>query len=105
MLDLGLHQHTDIELARMVYDEIDVDHNGVIEKMELSNLLKVSKVQSERERASRMEHCSWHFYYSSLLQTCYIAIVTYLLYSKSPKQVFFNVINIRTLLPHSVTLS
>ena len=58
MLDLGLHQHTDIELARMVYDEIDVDHNGVIEKMELSNLLKVSKIQSERERASRMEHCS-----------------------------------------------
>ena len=31
----------------------------------------------------------WHFYSSSLLQTCFIVFVTYLLYSKTPKQVFF----------------
>ena len=31
----------------------------------------------------------WHFYYSSLFQTCFIVFVTYLLYSKTPKQVFF----------------
>ena len=31
----------------------------------------------------------WHFYTSSLFQTCFIVFVTYLLYSKTPKQVFF----------------
>ena len=38
-----------------------------------------------------MEHCSFDLYSSSLFQTCFIVIVTYLLYSKIPKtSLFFN---------------
>ena len=57
-----------------------------------------------KEQASRMEHCSWHFYSSFLSQTCFIVFVTYLLYSKTPKQVFFNFINIFDSFTHSVTV-
>ena len=52
------------------------------------------------ERASRMVHCRFDFYYFSFLQTCFIVVVSYFLLSKTSKKVFFfNVINIWTLLP------
>jgi len=37
------------------------------------------------------KHCSWDFYTSSLVQTCFIVIVTYLLFSETPQtSLFFN---------------
>ena len=50
------------------------------------------KIQKRMESVHRVygKHCSWHFSSSSLLQTCFIVIDTYLLYFKTPKQVFFN---------------
>jgi len=40
-------------------------------------------------RYSEWKHCSWHFYSSSLFQTCCIVIVTYLLYSKTTQTSLF----------------
>ena len=53
---------------------------------------KYFKRRSERESVqSRIwkSTCSLNFYSSSLFQTCFIGFVTYLLYSRTPKQVFF----------------
>ena len=41
-------------------------------------------------------------YSSSLLQTCRIVFFTYLLHSKTPKQVFFNSINIFDIVYHTL---
>ena len=49
---------------------------------------------SKRRSGTRMEHCSWHFYSSSLFQTCFTVFVAIYSISKTPKQVFFNPINI-----------
>ena len=32
---------------------------------------------SKRKSGTRMEHCSWHFYSSSLFQTCFIVIASF----------------------------
>ena len=50
------------------------------------------KIQKAKESVHRVygKHRSWHFSSSSLFQTCFIAIFTYLLYCKTPKQFFFN---------------
>ena len=59
-------------------------------------MLKVSKLQSERERASRIWKALVDFdlYTSFLLQTCFIVFVTYFLHLKHPNKFIFNVINI-----------
>ena len=54
-----------------------------------------------------MKHYSFDLYYSFLFQTCFIVLVTYLLYFKTPKQVFFfNPIHIylNIFLPHTILL-
>ena len=43
-----------------------------------------TSIKSKRA-ATRMEHCSFNFYSTSLHQTCFIVIVTYLLLSKTNK--------------------
>ena len=50
-----------------------------------------SNIKSEwRASIAYMEkHCSFDFYFSPLFQTYFIVLVTYLLYSKTPIQVFF----------------
>ena len=51
-----------------------------------------------------MEHCNWHFYDSSLRQTCFVIFFTISPVLKSPKQVFFNPINIFDILLHTLYL-
>ena len=63
-----------------------VDENALKEGKDGDNGGK-SKSKA-KERASRMEHCSFDFYSSSLLQTGFIVFVD-LIYLKHPKQVFF----------------
>ena len=73
--------------------------------------IHVSMKYNKRRRASiaymesTCSYCSWHFYDSSLRQTCFSVLVTYLLFFKTPQHVkIFNVICIWTLLPHSITV-
>ena len=43
---------------------------------------------SSEESGTRMEHCSFDFYSSSLLQTSFIVFVTYFIYLKHPNKSF-----------------
>ena len=68
------------ESSIAVYD-IDSDGDGDVVRKYSSFLLKLVS----------WKHCSFDFYSSSLFQTCFILIASYLFYLKTPKQVFFNV--------------
>ena len=57
-----------------------------------------------KERASRMEHCRLTFLFLLSPSNLFHCLCHVLLYSKTPKQVFFNVIHILTLLPYYYTL-
>ena len=61
-------------------------------KNELEERLgKYTQQRMERAIAYMEKTVDFDFYSSSLLQTCFIVIASYLLYSKHPKQVIFNV--------------
>ena len=54
----------------------------------LTNFINENNVSIQSEGATRMEHCSRHFYYSSLFQTCFIVIVTFFSILKHPNKSF-----------------
>ena len=51
-----------------------------------------------------MEHCSWHFYDSSLFQIFFVVFVAVFFYLKHPNKSFFNPIHIFDIFYHSVLL-
>ena len=73
------------------------EHHVALDAREFDVTTDVSIQSEESVHHVYGKHCSCHFYSSSFFQTCCIVFVTYLLYSKTPKQVFFfNVIHILT---------
>ena len=66
------------------------------EEMTLDEKVTVSKIQKrKRERciaymeAREWKHCSFNFYYSYLLQTCFIVITLFSFIQKHPNNSFF----------------
>ena len=67
---------------------------SITEEMEydqddLNGKYKYEKSEESEHRVYGKALVDWHFYSSTLFPTCFIVFVTYLLYSKTPNQVFF----------------